>query len=181
MHDLEIVISNLILLSFSMNGLLIITLAIAAIASIDIAQATFVLSTAAATTGTATTLSSASVASLGLLGGIVLLKGLIGVALLSSRGRGKRSAQENDDAAFAVLANSEPAQCYRRLICDMAAGAISDDDHILALFNNEVDVTSPKFEFATAAKVGKIVKNYQYCEIRYTCPLNTSEIQKLFN
>ena len=165
-----------------MNGLIIITLAIAAIASIDIAQATFVLSTAAATTGTATTLSSASVASLGLLGGIVLLKGILAVAVLSSRGRGKRSAHnDNEDAAFAVLANSEPAQCYRRLICDMAAGAVSDDDHILALFNNEVDVTSPKFEFATAAKVGKIVKNYQYCEIRYTCPLNTSEIQKLFN
>ena len=75
----------------------------------------------------------------------------------------------------------EPAQCYRRLICDMAAGAIPDSDNILSLFNEDTEVISPKFEYTTAAKVGKIVKNSGVCELRYSCPLNTQEIAKLFN
>merc|ERR1711956_167805 len=96
--------------------------------------------------------------------------------------RSKRSAQvDNQDAAFAVLASSEPAQCYRRLICDMATGAIPDQDKILSLFNTEVSPVASKFEYVTAAKVGKIVKKSGLCEIRYTCPLNTVEIAKLLN
>merc|ERR1712008_301575 len=59
---------------------------------------------------------------------------------------------------------------------DMAAGAIPDQDKILSLFNSEVSPVSPKFEYVTAAKVGKIVKNSGLCEVRYTCPLNTVEI-----
>ena len=166
-----------------MNKLIIATIAFACFASvIDVIEATFILGTTAATTGTAYTVSSASAASLGLLGGVVLLKGLIlGAAILSQRGRGKRSAGEDTDAAYVVLANSEPAQCYRRLICDLAAGAIPDEENIMSLFNDDVSPISPKFEYATAAKVGKIVKNSQYCEVRYSCPLSTQEIQKLLN
>ena len=142
------------------------------------ADATFVFTTAAATAGTATTISSASAASLGLLGGIVLLKGLVlGAAILSSR-RGKRSAE--NDYAFIALNNAEPAQCYKRLICDLATGAIPDSDNILSLFNGETEVISPKFEYTTAAKLGKAVKNAQVCEVRYSCPLNNQEIAKLF-
>ena len=159
---------------FSMNPMFVAALAVVAVASV--AEATIVLATA--TTG-AVTLSSASVASLGLLGGVVLLKGLL-LGAVAAR-RGKRSAESDQDAAFAVLTNSEPAQCYRRLICDMAAGAIPDQDKILSLFNSEVSPVSPKFEYVTAAKVGKIVKNSGLCEVRYTCPLNTQEIAKLFN
>merc|ERR1711953_758409 len=96
--------------------------AVALMAFAAAADATFVFTTAAATAGTATTISSASAASLGLLGGIVLLKGLVlGAAILSSR-RGKRSAE--NDYAFIALNNAEPAQCYKRLICDLATGAI---------------------------------------------------------
>jgi len=145
----------------------------------SIADATFVIGTVAATTAGAVTLSSASVASLGLLGGIVLLKGLL-LGAIAAR-RGKRSAESDQDAAFAVLSNSEPAQCYRRLICDMAAGAIPDQDKILSLFASDVSPISPKFEYVTAAKVGKIVKKSGLCEVRYTCPLNTDEIAKLLN
>lgn len=157
-----------------MNPMFVAALALVAVSSV--ADATIVLATA--TTG-AVTLSSASVASLGLLGGVVLLKGLL-LGAVAAR-RGKRSAESDQDAAFAVLTNSEPAQCYRRLICDMAAGAIPDQDKILSLFNSEVSPVSPKFEYVTAAKVGKIVKNSGLCEVRYTCPLNTQEIAKLFN
>merc|ERR1712020_7128 len=102
---------------------------------------------------------------------------LVGRAL----SKGKRSAEgSSDDEVFLVLNNAEPAQCYRRLICDMAAGAIPDQDKILSLFNTEVSPVSPKFEYSTAANVGKMVKNAGLCEIRYSCPLSTAEISKVF-
>ena len=163
-----------------MNPLFIASVAVLALTSV--AEATFVIgTTAAATAGTATTLSSASVASLGLLGGVVLLKGLVlGAALVAGSRRGRRAA-EDSDAAYAVLAASEPAQCYRRLICDLAAGAIPDNDKILSLFTNEASPVTAKFDFVTASKVGKIAKSAQMCEVRYSCPLSTVEIGKLFN
>merc|ERR1712194_329521 len=106
--------------------------ALAVVAVASIADATIILGTTVAATTGAVTLSSATLASLGLLGGVVLLKGLLLGAVVARRG--KRSAESDQDAAFAVLSNSEPAQCYRRLICDMAAGAIPDQDKILSLF-----------------------------------------------
>ena len=153
--------------------------ALALVAVSSIAKATIVLGTTTAVVG-ATTLSASTVATLGLLGGVALLKGLILSSVLTLR---KRSAnpESESDAAFAILTNAEPAQCYRRLICDMAAGAIPDQDKILSLFDKEVSPVSPKFEYVTAAKVGKIVKKSGLCELRYTCPLNTQEIAKLFN
>ena len=158
-----------------MNGYILASLAILGIA--NLAEATFLYATVG-TGATALTLSGGS-AALGLLGAVIILKSLVFGAALGAR-RGKRSAEEDSDAAFAVLASSEPAQCYRRLICDLAAGAIPDTDNIITLFNKDVSVVSPKFEYVTAAKVGKIVKQSQICEIRYSCPLNTQEIQKLF-
>jgi len=146
------------------------------------AEATLVFtSTAAATTGTAITVTSATATSLALLGGVALLKGVVLAAALSRRSHGKRSAEDDQDAAFALIASTEPAQCYRRLICDLSAGAIADKNQIVTLFNEEISPISPKFEFATAAKVGQIAKSAQVCELRYSCPLNTQEIQKLFN
>jgi len=123
-----------------------------------------------------------------LAGGALLLKS---VALLGASGaiggtsRGKRSAQEDNqsEAAFAFLAQSEPQACYRRLICDLATGGLeaSENDVILAAFNEEVPVTSTKYEYAIAAQVGKALKNVQACELRYSCPLTGSQINKLFN
>ena len=163
-----------------MNPMIVATAAILAVSSI--AEATLVLSSAGAylaplTIGT-TTITTSTAATLGLLGGVALLKGLVLGAAVARRG--KRSAESSEDAAFAVLNNAEPAQCYRRLICDMAAGAIPDQDKILSLFNTEVAVTSPKFDYVSAAKVGKLVKNAALCEVRYTCPLSSQEIAKLF-
>ena len=153
--------------------------AILAAAFAAAAEATFVIGTTAATAGTAVTITSATATSLALLGGVALLKGLVLGAALSRRG--KRSAEEDQDAAFALIASTEPAQCYRRLICDLSAGALADKDQITTLFVKEVSPVSPKFEFATAAKVGHIAKSAQICELRYSCPLSTQEIQKLFN
>merc|ERR1711988_612812 len=154
-----------------MNPLFVATLAVVALSA---AEATIVVGTV--TAGTAVTISAASATSLALLGGVALLRGLVLGAAVARRG--KRSAESSEDAAFAVLNNAEPAQCYRRLICDMAAGAIPDQDRILSLFNTEVAVTSPKFDYVSAAKVGKLVKNAGLCEVRYTCPLSSEEIAK---
>jgi len=159
------------------------TFALAALAMASVAEGYFFFG-GAGVAGTALTVGGGGA---GLaLGGAVILKGLvIGAALLASRSRGrkhgKRSADIDDqDAAFLVLNSSEPAQCYRRLICDMAAGAIPDQDKILSLFTTDVSPVSPKFEYSTAAKVGKLVKNANLCEIRYSCPLSTAEISKVF-
>ena len=156
-----------------MNPMFVATLAIVALSSV--ADATIVLGTVA-TTATTTTLSSASLASLGILGGVAILKGILIAGLAA---RSKRSAENSNDAAFAILTNAEPAQCYRRLICDLASGAIPDNDKLLELFKDDVSPASPKFEYVKAAKVGKIVKNAAACEVRYSCPLNTIEIAKL--
>ena len=119
-----------------MNTIFIISLAVLAMANIS--EAFFWLGTTAAATTGAITLSSGSLATLGLLGGVVLLKGLVlGALVLSSRsrGRGRREAVEDNEVetegAFAILAGSEPSQCYRRLICDLAAGAIPGIVHVI--------------------------------------------------
>ena len=172
-----------------MNGFVIASLALIAVA--NIAEATFIFGTTAATSGTTTSVLSLGTAgtagtasALALTGGLVLLKGLaLGALLLASRNRHRRSPIQVDDSAFGILASTEPAQCYRRLICDLATGTMpkSENDVIVSLFNNEAALDSPKFEFATAAKLGKQVKNVQVCEVRYSCPLSGEQIQNLFN
>ena len=179
-NKLDIPKEVLTIYNLSMNGFVLATFAILAVA--NIAEATFVIGTTA--TAGAITISSGS-AALGLLGGAIILKSLVlgaalGAARSRSRSHGKRSIDDENDAAFAVLIESEPAQCYKRLICDLAAGAIADNDKIVSLFDGEVSIQSPKFEYATAAKVGKMVKQAPVCKIRYSCPLSTQEIQKLF-
>merc|ERR1711935_380784 len=171
-----------------MNGIFISCLAVLALSNVS--EAFFLFGTGAATAGTALTLGTGgSAAALGLLGGAFILKGLVlGAALLASRSRGGRrhgrsaeAVEDNEiESAFAILASAEPAQCYRRLICDLAAGAIPDNEKILTLFTEDVSPVSPKFEYATAAKVGKLVKNANICELRYSCPFNTADIQKIF-
>merc|ERR1711881_652278 len=151
------------------------TAALAVLALSSVAQGTLIVGVAA---GTTVTVGAGAVAGAALLGGAAILKGLVLGSLLARRG--KRSAEDSQDAVFMVLNNAEPAQCYRRLICDMAAGAIPDQDKILSLFNTEVSPVSPKFEYVTAAKVGKMVKNAGLCEVRYSCPLSTAEISKVF-
>merc|ERR1712001_161644 len=102
-------------------------------------------------------------------------------------GRGKRSAEEQvevDGITFSFLAQSEPQACYRRLICDLATGQMpkSDNDIIVKLFDGKKSaVTSPKFDYDTAAEVGKALKNVQACEVRYSCPFKGEQIVKLLN
>merc|ERR1712008_590419 len=155
--------------------------------AMESAVGTFILETVAATgttsvlslgLGTAT-LTAGTAGAVALTGGLVLLKGLALAAIVASRSR--RAADETD-SAFSVLAAQEPAQCYRRLICDLATGSFekSENDVIVSLFNKDTSIDSAKFEFATAAKLGKQLKSVQKCELRYSCPLSGEQIQKLF-
>jgi len=135
------------------------------------------------TLGTTTLTAGAAGAAL-LTGGVILLKGLALGALVVAASRHRREALsvEQSDSAFSVLAASEPAQCYRRLICDLATGGLekSENDVIVNLFNKDASIESAKFEFVTAAKIGKKHKSVQTCELRYSCPLTGEQIQKLF-
>jgi len=136
--------------------------------------------------GSSATLGAILPTATALAGGALLLKS---VAVLAASGAGglrlKRSAEdeEQSETAFAYIAQSEPQACYRRLICDLATGGLpaSDNDIILAAFNEEVPATSTKFEYAIAAQVGKALKDVQACELRYSCPLTGQQINKLFN
>merc|ERR1712043_142915 len=97
-------------------------------------------------------------------GAAILLKAAA-LLHLSQQSRKKRSAEEND-AIFTTIAAAEPASCVKQLICDIATGTKpSENDVILSLFN-ETPVTSPKFDFAVAATLGKQLKSVEACELR---------------
>merc|ERR1712141_529458 len=103
-------------------------------------------------------------------GAAILLKAAA-LLHLSQQSRKKRSAEEND-AILTTIAAAEPASCVKRLICDIATGTKpSENDVILSLFNNDTPVSSPKFDFAIAATLGKQLKSVEACELRYTCPV----------
>ena len=87
---------------------------------------------AAITTVTGTTTLLSGTAALGLFS-VVGIAAAIGTGLLLRGDRGKRSVNSlSTDASFAIISNLEPAQCYRRLICDVASGKMPEDD------NNEI-------------------------------------------
>merc|ERR1711936_1069628 len=103
-------------------------------------------------------------------GAAILLKAAA-LLHLSQQSRKKRSAEENDDI-FTTIAAAEPASCVKQLICDIATGTKpSENDVIPSLFNNDTPVSSPKFDFAIAATLGKQLKSVEACELRYTCPV----------
>ena len=133
-----------------------------------------------------------------IIGGGAILKGIAIAAVaggagarLGSRGfRGRRQTAEEgkaviDDEALALglVASTEPAQCYRRLICNLATGSMKPTElDIIPQFlaRKEVNIESPEFEFSNAAKLGSSLKDIKACEVRYSCPLSSQEIEKLF-
>jgi hypothetical protein len=48
------------------------------------------------------------------------------------------------------------------------------------LTRKEVDIESPEFEFSNAAKLGSTLKNVKACEVMYSCPPSSQEMEKLF-
>merc|ERR1712242_378702 len=92
-------------------------------------------------------------------GGGIALKAIALTALGADLGLGLRRkrfaiedpvTEESTDLAIAAIMSNEPQQCYRRLVCDLAA----------------------------AAQIGKEVKNTQFCEYRFSCPLSAQQLAK---
>jgi hypothetical protein len=171
-----------------MNSVVII--AVVALVAFQGAEATdLITGTGALFTGTGGThliLASGAAGTVGAVaavGGAALL--LKAAALLALReSRGKRATENELDLAFVTIAAAEPQACDRRLICDLATGQVpkSENDVIVKLFDGKkADVTSAKFDFDTAAEVGKALKNVDACEIRYSCPFKGEQIIKLIN
>ena len=136
-----------------------------------------------ATFGTITIALAAPTATSVLLG-VGLLKAAAVTAFLASR-RGRREANDNvtinEDETILLAGQIEPDQCYRRLICDLATGAIpsANAELMTEYFGaNEVAPSSPKFELSVAAKLGKQLRNVQMCELRYSCPISGAELAK---
>lgn len=111
-------------------------------------------------------------------------------------GRKRRSADEAEeeeltamfhsrtDRIFGLLAEAEPARCYSRIVCEVAAQRMemAESGKIMALFNRQVPVESPMYDYATAAAVGAktaAISDYDACELRYTCPLSKEEMSNL--
>merc|ERR1739844_5028 len=133
-------------------------------------------------TGTTTLLSGSAALGLFSIAGIGL--GL----LLRGDLRKKRSVNAlSTDASFAIISNLEPAQCYRRLICDIASGkmeANENDEIILAPFKEgtiaEANPASYTFEYLAAAEVGRALASIEKCELRYSCPISGQELRTIF-
>jgi hypothetical protein len=154
---------------------------------------------AVAGTGVAAALGAIIIAGGAILKGLAIagIAGGLG-ASAGSRGRrfrGRRQVQEptgnaapvvgeaiEEDLAFALVATTEPSQCYRRLICTLATGSMKNTDlDVIPKFlsRKEVSIESPEFEFANAARLGSALKDIKACEVRYSCPLSSQEIEKL--
>ena len=114
-------------------------------------------------TGTTTLLSGS--AALGLFS-IAGIGAAIGLGLLL-RGdlRKKRSINSlSTDASFAIISNLEPAQCYRRLICDIASGkmeANENDEIILAPFKEVKKYLGQKLFSASICKLTSFTIYFQ--------------------
>ena len=80
------------------------------------------------TLGTTTLLSST--AATGLFAAVGIAKAIgIGLLLREAAGRSKRAVNSlSVDSSFAIISQLEPAQCMRRLICDIASGEMASDE-----------------------------------------------------
>merc|ERR1719282_946525 len=112
----------------------------------------------------------------------------IGIGLLARElaSRSKRDVSGpstlGKESSFSIISQLEPAQCYRRLVCDVATGkmpADESDNVILAPFEGasvkDADITSQSFDFLVAAEAGRQFQSVEKCELRYTCPLSSTQ------
>merc|ERR1712129_508792 len=132
------VVSKLTLTNMYKTLILALALAAPALATLPLILTT---ATAAGVT-TATTTLLAAPAVTGLLGAAVLVKGIGLGLLLREACKKKRDVSGGPkslglESSFAIISQLEPAQCIRRLICDVASGSLpadESDEVILAQF-----------------------------------------------
>jgi hypothetical protein len=105
---------------------LALALATPALATFEILATTTAAS--GATIGTTTLLSATAATGLFAVVGIAKAVGL--GLLLSQAARSKRSIGNSigTESSFSIISQLEPAQCMRRLICDVASGKLPKED-----------------------------------------------------
>merc|ERR1739844_612050 len=173
----------------NMYKTLILALALAAPAMATLPLVLTTSTAAGVTTATTTLLAAPAVT--GLLGAAVIVNGL--GLLLRDAGKKKRDVSGGPkslglDSSFAIISQLEPAQCIRRLICDVASGALpadESDEVILAPFAGtslaDADVASHSFDYLVAVENGKNFGSVEKCELRYSCPLSAGQLRQIFN
>merc|ERR1712166_1106283 len=167
------VVSKLTLTNMYKTLILALALAAPALATLPLILTT---ATAAGVT-TATTTLLAAPAVTGLLGAAVLVKGIGLGLLLREAGKKKRDVSGGPkslglESSFAIISQLEPAQCIRRLICDVASGVLPA---------SESDVASHSFDYLVAVENGKNFGSVEKCELRYSCPLSAGQLRQIFN
>merc|ERR1711992_386651 len=176
-------------LNIKMYKVLIVALALAVLPLV--LETTSTTTAGVSTVTGSTTLLSASAAT-GLFAVVGIAKA-IGIGLLAREltSRSKRVVSGpstlGKESSFSIISQLEPAQCYRRLVCDVATGkmpADESDNVILAPFEGasvkDADITSQSFDFLVAAEAGRQLQSVEKCELRYTCPLSSSQLREIF-
>ena len=90
----------------------------------------------------------------------------------------------NPELLFQSFEQSDPAHCFRRYICDLETGELSEKISHKAINNLflKMDYSkSASFEYDIAAKLGKKLKSVKECEEIYDCPLSGEQLDKLFD
>merc|ERR1712001_781577 len=158
-------------------------------------EATFALTISAGTGALALTAGQGT--ALAGLGVLAKLSGVVGGILLSragsrsgrqSRGRryyrGKRSAEVEEleiDVTLNMLTETEPEQCFKRIICAAQTGKYHNPklEGILSLINEE-EAALRAGKLVTAAQYGREQRDVAKCEQRYPCSLDLEIIQTVF-
>ena len=143
----------------------------------------FTLASGATTLVSLTAAQSTALAAVAILG---IKAKLIGGYLLSRRGRGKRSAEEEEVPTIETFAALEVEDCYKRVICAASTGEVENPqvENVLALFNPQQFMQAPlshkAMKFVEAARYGGSRRSVAKCEHRYTCSFGMDVLQDLF-
>ena len=123
-------------------------------------EATFALTLTSAAGATLLSLTAAQVSTIAALGVLAKLGGL-GAGLALSR-RGRRQADQ-EEITLEMLANIEPEDCYKRVICAASTGKVENQKmrSVLKLFSEDISImrapiSKQALKFVEAARYGEI-------------------------
>ena len=123
-------------------------------------EATFALTLTSAAGATLLSLTAAQVSTIAALGVLAKLGGL-GAGLALSR-RGRRQADQ-EEITLEMLANIEPEDCYKRVICAASTGKVDNQKmrSVLKLFSEDISImrapiSKQALKFVEAARYGEI-------------------------
>ena len=88
---------------------------------------------------------------------------------------------------FELMTNTDPEDCYRRWICDVATGdqSFSDMHPFLNFVDDDEDLFVPdrfkKYseQLKSARRLGEDAENHQVCEETFQCPFTGERLTEL--